>query len=204
MNYKQTTRGATDRRERFAYFVLLCWGCWLVACGAEPAKPPVVLPTAVLPTATSPPSLPTPVPTATPVRDSAELLEAAMGYYLAGEYDAALAEHDALIALLESAADPGRLSLAYVLRAETQTKRREYEAAIDDLQAAVREGETRPLVWKNLCRLYALLEQPETGLPFCEQATLADKELAQDSMGLTWLCWATWRAARPGCGGSWT
>ena len=137
----------------------------------EPTATPTETPTSTPTLTATPTQTPTSTPTPTATVDAERLLallQTAEAHYDAGEWEKAILAYDEMIEL-----DPV-YAPTYALRSDAHMALGDFEAAITDLVTAVDLGQAEPALLNNLCWYYSLAEQPELGLPYCEQAVEAD------------------------------
>lgn len=177
--------------------IALLMGVMVVgACGPEPTPTPeptkVVLAltdTPVPPTDTPVPPTATPLPPSpTPTEDvvkSAELLQLAVSQATEGNLEEAIAT---CTEVLEMTQDTDLRIASYYLRGAFYDELQEYELAIADWLQAIELGLDDPEGYNGVCWDYSLVEQPEKGLPYCEQAVAADPTRISclDSRGLAY------------------
>ena len=131
-------------------------------------EPPIPTPTETpVPTATLPPPTPTPVVNELPMQAYMTLL--AVGEQF-NNPEAYLAEREIYTVMLEYDLDDSQRAEVLSKRGIVSDSIGDLEAAIEDYAAAAELESTNPAIQYSLCWDYALTNQPETGLPFCEEA----------------------------------
>lgn len=122
-----------------------------------------------------------------------ELNESAVDAYWAGDYETAVARYSDMLDLKPD------YDIQYeilVNRADVYDELGDYEAAIVDYETAVAIYNDDPAILNNLCWDYAITEQPELALPYCDQSiALEPAPSSMDSRGVAYGLLGDYEAA---------
>jgi len=125
----------------------------------------------------------TPTPTISP-EEYVDLMMQAQRLYDDTDFTGAI---EILNKIFELASEEDMFPEIYILRGDMFDKTGERESALQDYLRALELGYSDPSVLNNICWDYALVDQPELGLPYCKDAVEADASpIYLDSRGLTY------------------
>ena len=190
---------------RFRLLVLLITIVLLTACSSDQAETALPeLPTKTpkptsTPLDTATPTLtdtPTPTFTPAPTLISDQYLDLIMEadiQYQEAEFEAAI---ETYTEILSYSLDNEQRKSVYILRAYAYDDVGDRKAALDDYLKAYEFGDSDVSLLNNICWDYALVGQPEKGLPYCED--VVEKEPSAyviDSRGLTYALMGDYESA---------